>query len=144
MPSRDVTRWAIFALIQPTGSTGEGTGRWRLVTGAGVRFSYEGPVNSLDSISNSIAGLRGSRTPKVERESDCQADLLWLSLTARLALATVDHRDDVLAVQARPGQPVHHGRRQRDEIWELLRWLASKLDDNALKHQLVTHTQVHV
>jgi hypothetical protein len=150
VPSLDEIRRAIFALIQPAGSVGEGTGGWELVDGAGVRFSPDSPGQlAINSIQQQLR--RAQPEPQQEPEPHAVGGIpqgegerpsggpasdqpggghgagdgghagttySWY----RLDLVNRSITDDA----------------KRDEIRTLLRWLASKLDDDALDHQLVT------
>jgi hypothetical protein len=150
VPSLDEIRRAIFALIQPAGSGGEETGGWELVDGAGVRFSPDSPGQlAINSIQQQLRRAQPEPQPgpeprpeggvpqgEGERPSGGSASdqpggghgggdggpagttYSWY----RLDLVNRSVTDDA----------------KRDEVRTLLRWLASKLDDDALDHQLVT------
>ena len=150
VPSLDEIRRAIFALIQPAGSAGEGTGGWELVDGAGVRFSPDSPGQlAINSIQQQLRRAQPEPQPEPEphpeggvpqgegeRPSGGPASgqpggghgagdggpagttYSWY----RLDLVNRSITDDA----------------KRDEVRTLLRWLASKLDEDALDHQLVT------
>jgi hypothetical protein len=150
VPSLDEIRQAIFALIQPAGSVGEGTGGWELVDGVGVRFSPDSPGQlAINSIQQQLRraqpepqkepephaedgvprgeGERPSGRPASDRPvgghgADDGGDAGTTYSWYRLDLVNRSITDDA----------------KRDEIRTLLRWLASKLDDEALDHQLVT------
>ncbi len=149
VPSLDEIRRAIFALIQPAGG-GEGTGGWELVDGAGVRFSPDSPGQlAINSIQQQLRRAQPEPQPEPESRPEggvpqgegerssggptsdqpggghgagdgghSETTYSWY----RLDLVNRSITDDA----------------KRDEIRTLLRWLASKLDDDALDHQLVT------
>jgi hypothetical protein len=150
VPSLEEIRRAIFALIQPAGGAGEGTGGWELVDGAGVRFLPDSPGQlAINSIQQQLRRVQpepqqkpepraAAGAPQEEREQPsggpapqeragvqdtaddghAGASYSWY----RLDLVNRSITDDA----------------KRDEVRTLLRWLASKLDDDALDHQLVT------
>jgi hypothetical protein len=150
VPSLDEIRKAIFVLIQPAGSAGEGTGGWELVDGAGVRFSPESPGQlAINSIQQQLR--RAQPEPQPEPEGHTNGE-------------TPPEEGERPSAGPRPGEPADVQRTpdaghaettyswyrldllnrsitddaKRDEVRTLLRWLASKLDDDALDHQLVS------
>ena len=148
--SLDEIRQALFALIQPKWDGDEEVGGWELVDGTGTQLSVGSPAQlAISSIQQQLrhaqpepysgggegSGGRGvapagtsveelklqvedaagkvdaTPSPAAEGYSWYRLDLLNRSIT-----------DDV----------------KRDEVRALLVWLASKLDDDSLNHQLVT------
>jgi hypothetical protein len=148
VPSLDEIRQAIFALIQPAGEAGAGTGGWELIDGSGIRFSPDSPGQlAINSFQQQLARAEPQDEPELkpgggapEREPARESGRpSWDQGTAvqdaadhgiggeryswyRLELVNRSITDDT----------------KREEIRALLRWLASKLDDDSLHHQLVT------
>jgi hypothetical protein len=152
VPSLDEIRKAIFALIQPAGSVGEGTGGWELVDGAGIRFSPDSPGQlAINSIQQQLRRAQPEPEPEPGVHTDGgtpqegwerpsagpgprePADVQDTPVTGHGHAETTYswYRLDLLNRSITDDA-------KRDEIRTLLRWLASKLDDDALDHQLVS------
>ena len=151
VPSLDEIRRALFALIQSDGHDGEGTGGWELVDGAGTRFSPDSPGQlAISSIQQQLrraqpvpwvdpdqagGGPEGTviqASPSGEAPEGQPETRTTVSAKPRSAPAGYSwYRLDVLNRSITDDV-------KRDEVRRLLLWLASKLDDDSLDHQLVT------
>jgi hypothetical protein len=153
VPSLDEIRRAVFALIQPPGHAGEGTGGWELVDRAGTRFSPDSPGQlAINSIQQQLRPARPEPEPEPELEPPPggvavggeRERPIGLSHPARFASVPI------IAGYERPESAGYSWYRltitnrsitddaRRDEVRKLLLWLASKLDDDSLGHQLVS------
>jgi hypothetical protein len=150
VPSLEEIRRAIFALIQPAGSAGEGTGGWELVDGADVRFSPDSPgqlaINSIqqqlrrvqpepqqepEPLTVAGAPQTEGKQPSGGPASQEPADVRDTAADGHAGASYSWYRLDLVNRSITDDS-------KRDEVRTLLRWLASKLDDDALDHQLVT------
>jgi hypothetical protein len=148
VPSLDEIRRAIFALLQPVGHDGPSTGGWELVDGKDARFSPDSPGQL--AISSVQQQLRRS-VPESQPTSETGA----VDAGPGPAAPTTASPETASEGQREAGTPrstsvayawyrLHIVNRsitddaKRDEIRRLLLWLASRLDDDSLDHQLLT------
>lgn len=150
VPSLDEIRRVVFALIQPEGHAGAGTGGWELVDAAGTRFSPDSPGQlAINSIQQQLR--RAQLEPKPEDESEEAA-----VGEERHGPVEAAHRPqgepDMSGVGAEPTPAAKRyswyrldvinrsitDEARRDDLRKHLLWLASKLDDDSLDHQLLT------
>ena len=152
VPSLDEIRRAVFALIQPTAHAGEGTGGWELVDGSGMRFSPESPGQlAINSIQQQLRRAQPEPDPEPEsRAADTvrgeghERPPVDRSGTGRPAAPSVIGGYERAEPAGYSWYRLNITNRsitdeaRRDEIRKLLLWLASKLDDDSLDHQLVS------
>lgn len=148
VPSLDEIRRVVFALIQPRDHAGEGTGGWELVDASGTRFSPDSPGQlAINSIQQQLrranlepAPQDGTETPLGEQSSPTDGAHppqgepdrpTGTAAATPVAKGYSWYRLDV--VNRSITDEV-----RRDELRKHLLWLASKLDDDALDHQLLT------
>jgi hypothetical protein len=147
--SLEEIRQALFALIEPKAPGGEGAGGWELVDGTGARLSVESPGQlAISSIQQQL------RRAPLESGSDAALEWGGSAVTdEELRKEGGEVEGQMLAgvrAKARVGPGGYAWYRldlvnrsitddaKRDEVRKLLLWLASKLDDESLDHQLVT------
>lgn len=147
VPSLEEIRRAIFALLQPAGHEGTSTGGWELVDGKGARFSPDSPGQlAISSVQQQLRRSLPESQPTRETGT----------VDAGLGPAAPTTASSETASEGRPAAAptpaavayawyrLHIVNRsitddaKRDEIRRLLLWLASKLDDDSLDHQLLT------
>ncbi len=152
VPSLDEIRRAVFALIQPTVHAGEGTGGWELVDGSGIRFSPESPGQlAINSIQQQLRRAQPEPDPEPEsRAADTSSregherPPVDRSGTGRSAAPSVIGDYERAEPTGYSWYRLNITNRsitdeaRRDETRKLLLWLASKLDDDSLDHQLVS------
>ena len=149
VPSLDEIRRALFGLIQPNGHDGEGTGGWELVDGTGTRFLPDSPGQL--AISSVHQQLRRARPEaKAEPEYETAAAGAGQPRPTENTADAIPRMPPDVGGTSRPAPVGYSWYRldilnrsitddaKRDEVRKLLLWLASKLDDDSLDHQLVT------
>ena len=147
VPSIDEIRRSVFAMIQPAGHDGEGTGGWELVDGAGARFAPSSPGQI--AISSIQQQLRRAATESAVAYEPGEVKDLTVGVVAREEPQAQPHQAEP-TTEPGPAPASYSWYRldvlnrsitddaRREEVRKLLLWLASKLDDDSLHHQLVT------
>lgn len=151
VPTLDEIRQVVFSLLQPANHAGPGTGGWELVGSDGMPLQVQGPKQlAISSVQQQLRRRRTADTPQMPKPGVEQ-----LTLTPK-----GDMRDDPLpATDETPkGESVAGGgnpssyswyktevtnrsitdEAKRDAIRAHLIWLAARLDDDNLHHQLIT------
>jgi len=157
VPSLGEIRRAIFAMIQPVGHAGDGTGGWELVDGSGLRFEPQNPdliaINSFQQQLRRV-GTSGTRS---EAELDDDANLGESGGDPSFGGATaLDRRgqteggrsvrtnDEPSVVDTYSWYRLEFINRSivdpsiREKVQKLLVWLSTALDDDSYDHQLLT------
>jgi Protein of unknown function (DUF499) len=155
VPSIDEIRRVVFDLIQAVGHDGDGTGGWELVDGSGVRFTPDSPGQlAINSIQQQLRRARPAPGSGPELQEDPGADGIQGQTqatrpdsqpTARPAESGLARRDPAQSAPTTfswyrldvTNRSITDDAK-RDEIRKALLWLASKLDDDSLDHQLIT------
>jgi hypothetical protein len=150
VPSLDEIRRAVFALIQPAAHAGDGTGGWELVDGSGARFSPESPGQlAINSIQQQLRPARGEQETEVDPQPERGTAE---SERARPFGDSAARSSPIPAIAGHEQpQPTKYwwyrlgvtnrsitDDAKRENVRKLLLWLASKLDDDSLDHQLVS------
>jgi hypothetical protein len=155
VPTLDEIRQVIFNLIQAADHAGPGTGGWELVSSENVRLHVEGPKQlAISSIQQQIRRIKNeSSDDSGESNSDETVDVSGTHTEGdRRAIQTSTTNDtSVRSADGKATKPLSYSwyrvevnnRSIRDEgkreaVRGHLLWLASKLDDDMLDHQLIT------
>jgi hypothetical protein len=155
VPTLDEIRQVIYNLLQPVDHAGPGTGGWELVGSHGIPLHVEGPKQlAISSIQQQLRRAQPQEIGRVE-ESCAGADLGEFERTRTMAVgsgegnvasasASVTSRGKDKKSDSYSWYRVEVTNRsivdeaKRDAIRAHLVWLASKLDDGMLDHQLIT------
>lgn len=153
VPSLDEIRRALFALIQGDGHNGVGTGGWELVDGTGMRFLPNSPGQlAISSIQQQLRRVRPDARGDTEHVGGGGADVDEERPRRQTGEAPEGQLEMPGTAGAKPraapegywwyrldvlNRSITDDTR-RDDLRKLLLWLASKLDDDSLDHQLVT------
>lgn len=156
VPTLDEIRQVIYNLLQPSDHAGPGTGGWELVGSDGLALHIEGPKQlAISSIQQQLR-RRTNGEPfhgDTGRHSGSNTEIMFpnggTTRDAKNAVAVSPNSTSELASE---GKKTHSYSRykveltnrsitdeaKRDAIRAHLVWLASKLDDYALDHQIIT------
>ena len=158
IPTLDEIRQVIYKLLQTADHAGPGTGGWELVGSDGIRLHIEGPKQlAISSIQQQLRRIK--TVESTERVAET-ADILDPAIAADGIFGTADQdKQDIQASTTTASRNGDNDKRSRssyswyrvevtnrsitDEVKrEAIRahlvWLASKLDDDTLDHQLIT------
>ncbi|MDQ6893719.1 MAG: DUF499 domain-containing protein [Acidobacteriota bacterium] len=156
VPTLDEIRKVIFNLLQPTDHAGLGTGGWELLGADGMRLHVEGPKQL--AISSIQQQLRRSKTDKDSAEvregsGEYGTEITTGGQSAATSGGTGDGSGTGGPARSDDGKakPDSYSwyrvevtnrsitdETKREAIRAHLLWLASKLDDDSLYHQLIT------
>jgi hypothetical protein len=150
VPTLDEIRQVIFNLLQPANHAGSGTGGWELVGSDGVALHIQGPKQlAISSVQQQLRRKRSADVPAAAKpESDPGAAESIVTQTA-IPFATdttPPHTSLVGATKASSfswykAEVINRSitdETKREAIRAHLIWLATKLDDDTLNHQLFT------
>jgi hypothetical protein len=153
IPTLDEIRQVVYNLLQPTDQAGPGTGGWELVGSDGVPLHVEGPkqlaINSIQQqlrrakTKEPVAGAGGSGSGNAI-DGGSETDATSVGDNAGTATTTVSGGGKGKQPNTYSWYRVAVTNRsitdetKREAIRAHLVWLASKLDDETLDHQLIT------
>jgi len=158
VPTLDEIRRVVYDLLQPADHAGTGTGGWELVGSDGVPLHVEGPKQL--AISSIQQQLRRAKIVEVSpREAVGEGDSKFAFAVSTGAGAVTTKTDSVILTASNVSKAIgSQGTKcesyswyrvevmnrsitdeaKREAIRAHLVWLASKLDDDTLDHQLIT------
>jgi hypothetical protein len=151
VPTLDEIRQAIYNLTQPANHAGPNTGGWELVGSDGSRLHVEGPKQlAISSIQQQLRRVQIeplAQDPSPEASHAPQTEFTEQSWPEQSAAT----QNPLPLAPAKPEGPASYSwykldvinrsitdEEKRDAIRAHLVWLAHKLDDETLHHQLIT------
>lgn len=150
VPSLDEIRQVIFDLLQPATHAGPGTGGWELLGSDGVRLNVDGPKQlAISSIQQQMRRVRADNNyPVYDDETSIgeggssgapEQTSIGTGTGAPSVSGGTDERSDTYSwyrVEFNNRSITDPAR--REAVRAHIIWLASKLDDDTLDHQLIT------
>jgi hypothetical protein len=151
VPTLDEIRQVIFNLLQPANHAGSGTGGWELVGSDGVALQVQGPKQL--AISSVQQQLRRKRSANLSSDRKTESDQAVDSVSIVVQPAILPATDTTPPSISSTGAPNASSfswykaeitnrsitdEAKREAIRAHLIWLATKLDDDTLNHQLFT------
>ena len=152
IPTLDEIRQVIYNLLQPADHAGPGTGGWELIGSDGVPLHVEDPKQL--AISSIQQQLRRAKTKELflgDRPGESASAIAIAEGSGTTATSVGDNSAITTTGGGKEKKPdayswyrvevINHSitdETKREAIRAHLVWLASKLDDDTLNHQLVT------
>lgn len=150
VPTLNEIRQVIYNLLQTADHAGQGTGGWELIGSDGTRLQVEGPKQlAISSIQQQLRRVQSAEIYSTDREDEGASFIAEVGLGGKTSTIT-DRPSGGFSAGGRV-EPESYAwykvevtnksitdELKRDAIRAHLVWLASKLDDDSLHHQLIT------